>query len=521
VDPTDRVAELIAAAGAGGRRLREAILLLAERPRTLDELIRATALSRRTLESLLDAARPDLTTAGDRFGLRPDRSSVYRRRFAIAHHEASAAELEAAIGELVAAAPAARWRLDQVAATPKTLVRRARWLDATYDLAGTGLLCVGDHDLTSLAVCLVNPAVRIGVVDVDEPLLAYIDGVAARHGWSIACRYADLRFGLPPSLAGSADLAFTDPPYTPDGLALFCLRGSQGLRAPVSGRLLVAYGYGDSQPALGLKAQRAMQSLHLAFEAILPAFNRYAGAQAIGAGSDLYVCRPTAQTARLLAERPPAVDSRVYTQGPQSPEAEPSTVDPSTVDRAMSVVDAAREAPLLVGPGWPDLHGAPRLGLGRLLTHGATSLPPAPAGRDRVVLVDLGDDPGGWLLRVLLSVDGARVVAVGVGGEAPADLVGPKYRLESRRGLLVATPVELSTLDSRAFLRRWVLDRAHGKLANVWREGLIHLDALSKNQARARIAAIARRPDALDAALVELPEHLVAVILADVAASVE
>ena len=53
------------------------------------------------------------------------------------------------------------------------------------------------------------------------------------------------------------------------------------------GRVLLAYGFSDRTPALGLKVQQELQRLGLVFEAILPAFHRFDGAQAIGSAADL------------------------------------------------------------------------------------------------------------------------------------------------------------------------------------------------------------------------------------------
>ena len=125
--------------------------------------------------------------------------------------------------------------LDHVQATAETALKRALWLDTTYDLAGRTLLCLGDHDLTSLAVCAVNPAVEVVVVDVDDRLLEYVSKRAAERGWSVRTVHADFRFGLPPAVLESADLVFSDPPYTPEGMALFAGAGRRVPRRPRDG----------------------------------------------------------------------------------------------------------------------------------------------------------------------------------------------------------------------------------------------------------------------------------------------
>src|SRR5207244_4883060 len=121
---------------------------------------------------------------------------------------------EAALAErmagLAAGLPPARWRLDHVPATPDTMARRARHLAGEYELDGASVLCLGDHDLTSLAVGSVAPGAELTVVDIDEPILDHVTGSAARLGLPLTAAWADLRLALPPSLLSTADLAFTD-----------------------------------------------------------------------------------------------------------------------------------------------------------------------------------------------------------------------------------------------------------------------------------------------------------------------
>ena len=105
--------------------------------------------------------------------------------------------------------------------------------------------------------------------------------------------FADLRVGPPASLLETGDLAFTDPPYTPEGIQLFAARALQMLRHDDAVRVLVCYGYGEAQSALGYGVQEALHELRLLIEALHPQFNRYVGAEAIGSASSLYVTRPT------------------------------------------------------------------------------------------------------------------------------------------------------------------------------------------------------------------------------------
>jgi hypothetical protein len=217
--------------------------------------------------------------------------------------------------------------LDHVAATAETAVRRARFLHETYWLDGAHLICVGDRDLTSLAVAATCPGVRVSVVDIDDGVLAAIRGIARAEGLNVQTVFADLRIGPPATLLESGDLAFTDPPYTPEGIQLFAARALQMLRRDDAVRVLVCYGHGESQPALGYGVQEALHELRLLIEALYPQFNRYLGAEAIGSRSSLYVTRPTKRT-WAAAEKKGRSAARIYSGGKASLESSASL--PST-----------------------------------------------------------------------------------------------------------------------------------------------------------------------------------------------
>jgi hypothetical protein len=495
----DALVRYIAGYGVAARPLRHAVALLTDRAYPLDELVRATALPRRTVEEVLAAIGSDLVDGR----IRPDFVEAYRARFGYpvaADPGEPGAELVRYAQELIDAAPRPAAALDHVSATAETAVRRALWLDSRYDLAGAHLLCLGDHDLTSLLVARVNPGVTVTVVDLDERILEYVD----RAGAGVRCLYADLRFGLPGAVTGATDLVFTDPPYTPDGVRLFLARGLAALGDREHGRLVMAYGYSDRHPALGWQVQQAAAGLGLVFEAILPGFSRYLGAQAVGSASDLYVCRPTARS--WSVPDPPsggATGLGIYTHGPQSGEALPARPDTDAV-RALAGPDAVWIAPdaklrldAVLGGARPAMDG---------------------------VAVDLSADSGPWLLRVLLALNAARIAALVPnrhpdvssqrGQEGLAALVGAKYRLTYLRNTPDSrwTVVLAVRAESRDPLLGHLLDRAHGKLANVWRDGLVRLGAgtLTRQAAAARVDADP------DVTLLDLPRHRLARTLAQV-----
>jgi hypothetical protein len=544
------VRALLAGAGIAARRLRTVVRLLTEGSHTLPSLVAASAVDRRSVEALLTALGGDLVRDGDTMRIAPASTDAYRDLVdypqllatepadPFARQLAAQADLLARVRRWIATAPGARQALDHVSATPETVVRRALWLDATFDLAGARLLCVGDHDLTSLAVAALNPRAAVTVVDVDDAILEHIDTAS---GGRVRCLWADFRFGLAPGASGWGDLVLTDPPYTPDGVRLFLTRGLEGLRDREHARLVMAYGYGENHPALGLAVQQAVTGLQLTYQAVLPAFNRYDGAQAVGSASDLYVLRPTARAFRALdrgADRRGAgrAPVNIYTHGAQALEGDGGTLDDGVVTAVRAAAAGPAGLPVgFVGPGWPGRDVSPLAAL-------FGGEPPAELTRcDGALALDLSGDPGGWLARALLAAGARRLALLVPNGHqdlaseaaqrALASLVAPRYRLRLRRStpgpklaIVEAERVDADGLAAGPRAVRDVLDRAHGKLGNTWREALVRASAaagapLTKNEARARAQDAAGRPEVLGEQVLALPRHIVGGVLADVAAS--
>lgn len=549
--PIEAVRGLLETAGIAGRRLRTVILLLTESRHTLASLVQTTGVERRAVESILNALGPDLDVDGRWLRIAVPRADSYRDLIdgrqlldtqlvdPLERRMATSGSLVAQMGRWIVEAPGRRQGLDHVSATAETAVRRALWLDSTFDLNGARLLCIGDHDLTSLAVAEVNPGVAVTVVDVDDKILEFIDSRAHR---SIRCLWADFRFGLADGANEWGDLVFTDPPYTPEGVRLFLARGLEGLRDREHARLVMAYGFGENHPTLGLKVQQAVGGLHLAYEAVLPGFNRYHGAEAIGSSSDLYVLRPTARSGRPTHPGGSKSSANIYTRGAQSLEGESARLAADITDavRAAAAGPANLSLAAFIGDGWSPNLGADAISLQAMF---AGELPAELSRRAAAAAVDLTADPGSWLVRVLLATDAQRLAILvpnnhpDLANEAAQrnlrELLAAKYRLRLRRStpgpryaIVEADRVDVADLDPPQRAVRAVVDRAHGKVGNTWREALIRAGGkgettLTKNDARTRIRTAATAPDLLDDQLVSLPRHHIEELVVDIAASVE
>jgi N4-bis(aminopropyl)spermidine synthase len=562
-EPTPTFAELVAARGVAARPLGRLVALLAAPGTgvTLDELVRATALPRRAVEAALTALGADVVEADGLLRLRPGGASDDTPLPAapvLGPFDPPPEGLVDVVRAAVASAPRPKRELDHVAATADTVARRAVWLAGTFALAGRRVLCVGDHDLTSVALAVLDPSIEVVVADMDEDVLAHV-AACSPPGALVRTVFADFRLGLPARLRGRADLVVTDPPYTPEGVVLFARRGLEALVDHGAGRLVLAYGYGD-QPGLGLNVQDALAGLRLAYEAVLPAFNRYEGAQAIGSASNLYVLRPTAGTRKALATADRAGGPNVYTHGRRSTEADAAPVTTEEVAALVAVATAPAPASAAAGatagagpvgpPGqvtlavgeawpagaaWPGGEAPRRVPLAGCLVPDTPEASPcgAPPAVGDAAVADLRHDAGPLLLRLLLASRSPRLavlvpndhpdLADAAGQEALASLLAGTWVLRFRRStpgprlaIVEAGRVAEPGDDPAAVARRHVLDRPHAKLANACREALIQAAAgpLSKNEARALVAShVTSAGVDTDLSLVELPRAQVVTVL--------
>lgn len=485
---------------------------------TLGELVRASTVPRRDVKDVLLRLAPWLRADGER-------STLAAVVAAPSTPDGVADPLAATMARIAAGLPPSLWDLDHVPATPETMAARARFLTGEYELAGATLLCVGDHDLTSVAVALVEPGVEILAVDVDQRLLEYLGEVARDRALPITPVFADLRLGLPASLAGRADLAFTDPPYTPEGVGLFVARALEGLRRSGHERVALAYGFSPHQLTRGFRTQSALHELRLVLEAVLPRFSRFDGAEAVGAAASLYVCRPTRWTWPVL-ERAGRGDPRIYTRGAAAAESAPPGPDEATLAALDAVAPPAADR-LLIGDGWPVAAPGRRVPLEDFLADPATA-------RTVPALVCLAPHLGAALPAVLLAAAGRAVVAVAVPArDAHADLDGPLRTLlgpvleltaRHRAGApsVVLARSRRTEPDPVADVLGWLGTHPAAALGNSWREALLRVAdrPLTKNEARTLVRDAGLPAGTLGLRLVELPRASLAAVVAAVPGTV-
>jgi hypothetical protein len=427
--------------------------------------------------------------------------------------ETAPAEALQAMQAIIEAVPAPRAELDHIAATPRTLWDRASLLQAAYGRAAPRMLFLGDHDCSALACREVIAAADATVADLDAGLLAHIEQASSG---AVKTAFGDFRLGLPRSLTGGFDLVFTDPPYTPEGVELFLARAIEALDPQADGRILLAYGYSRKHPGLGQKVQESFSRLRLTLEAMLPGFNRYLAAPAIGAQADLYILRPTSRSAPA-AERLRG-QARIYTHGRSAGEAEaedlPEAIADFARERAPEAValDAEEHLPRLLSEDAAALRRSPKQAgsvLLRLHPHFEDMAFHAVlfGVAEQILLVS---DKGNPLLREFRQ---------DAGDEPP--VLSRFYRLDGwsrEAGRLVCLDLRRIAPDEEVDeVLAELLGRRSGKLANAWRKTLERrASGRSKNELRALIADTPNGAARGERHVSEFPPHAISDLFRDV-----
>ena len=126
-----------------------------------------------------------------------------------------------------------------------------------------------------------------------------------------------LRLGVPINYCDQFDLIFSDPPYTPEGMSLFLQKAIECAKNKYTS-IYLCYKTAELSASVGLKVQKELLKNHIYFRAILPNFNDYTGAEALGYRSDLYICILTPKSFDNIDTKN---DYDIYTHGNNSIEA--------------------------------------------------------------------------------------------------------------------------------------------------------------------------------------------------------
>ncbi len=211
--------------------------------------------------------------------------------------------------------------LDHVSATARTLIKRVWYIFNNVDTNFCKILFLGDHDFTSISLAYIlnklNLNYSICVVDIDDNVLDFICENSDKFNLNITALYSDVRLGVPINYCNTFDLIFSDPPYTPEGMSLFLKRAIECAKNKYAS-IYLCYKTAELSASVGLKVQKELLKNHIYFRAILPNFNDYTGAEALGYRSDLYICSLTPKSFDNIDTKNPY---DIYTHGNNSIEA--------------------------------------------------------------------------------------------------------------------------------------------------------------------------------------------------------
>jgi predicted methyltransferase len=223
------------------------------------------------------------------------------------------AAVERSLSTLSAAAPGPRRELDQTHCDVPTKLRRVLAMHEAHALEARRILLLGDDDLTSVAIALVCDHAgfvveRLTVIDVDRALLSFLGRTLRRAPFPTETIAHDLRRPIPEHLRGAVDTVFADPPYTPEGAALFLSRAAEAVAGAPRGDVFLAFG--GRRPDETARVQREMLEMGFVIARLIGNFNEYVGAGALGGVSHLYRLSATSAVRPLVRGE---YDGRLYT----------------------------------------------------------------------------------------------------------------------------------------------------------------------------------------------------------------
>lgn len=223
--------------------------------------------------------------------------------------------------------PKPKREYDQFFATKATIVKRVKILSKFNKKR---LLFLGDSDLTSISLAYyfkkINRQADIVVLDIDKDLIDLIEKIKTEENLNIKTINQDIRDVIDKDLV-NFDLAFFDPPYTPNGVRIWLIRALQALLGRGSNKkrkkveflkkkfILMCYGYTDNSLEKGYKIQKIISDLGLVIQAKYRKFNKYTGAESINNESDLYILQPAPQIdlSKIDHWRNKKFETKIYT----------------------------------------------------------------------------------------------------------------------------------------------------------------------------------------------------------------
>ncbi|GAA0719372.1 bis-aminopropyl spermidine synthase family protein [Clostridium malenominatum] len=216
-------------------------------------------------------------------------------------------DIKEEVSEIFIKRPQANVIIDQSKCTVDTAVRRAVLALTNSVLINKKILCIGDDDLVSIAIGFLLKKLfvdikycktTICVMDIDERILNYIQGVADKENLPIKCYHTNFKLPLSKEFKEGFDCFFTDPPYTLQGMNLFMSRGIEALKKEKGMPIFLSYAH--KSPEFDFTMQKSFINMGLMISKILSAFNSYEGAGIIGNTGQMIILKTTSKSKPLI-----------------------------------------------------------------------------------------------------------------------------------------------------------------------------------------------------------------------------
>ena len=291
-------------------------------------------------------------------------------------------------------------------------------------------------------------------------------------------------------MVDSVDVVFSDPPYTQDGLQLFVRRALTALTGnPQTCRMVLAYGHSRLRPDTGIAAQSVLSKSGLSIDAMLPGFNSYHGAEALGSRADLYICQPSAKALKS-SDKVTAVRA-IYTHGSSSVETandDVTRIKIGSEGRILSEIPEGNRIAVVLDDNTKidSTRISTNIQFVRMDTVVTKGLA---VNSDYLIITIRSDFAYEKVFRAVLSSAAVRFSQVTVIQKAlTRDDVSVLQQTKTKRYLeLAAMDVTEDYFDEKLLARitvlrpsaevhqiwRYILSRPHGRLQNVTREALI------------------------------------------------
>ena len=178
-----------------------------------------------------------------------------------------------AVAEVRSGKPKAKY--DQLFATERTVIERVRTMMLSGDLLDKEIVLLGDDDLLSVALALTGLPRSILLLDIDSDLVKALKKYGSTCYVPFQAVEYDVRKRVPSGLMGDSDVAFTDPPYTPDGQRIFFSRARDLLRSNDGNAIYLCQSPADlSSPDLML-VHETIHERGFMIDALWKSFNTY------------------------------------------------------------------------------------------------------------------------------------------------------------------------------------------------------------------------------------------------------